>query len=605
MEDIIKLLPDVIANQIAAGEVVQRPASAIKELLENAVDAGATKIQLIVKDAGKTWIQVIDNGCGMSDTDARMSFERHATSKIRTPEDLFHIRTMGFRGEALASIAAVAQVELRTRRAENKVGTQIIIEGGDIISQEPVSAPEGTSITVKNLFYNVPARRNFLKSNTAETRHIIDEFQRIALAHPHIAFTFHHNGAELFHLKEGNLRQRVVAVFGNPYNERLVPIEENTTVLKIYGFIGKPETAKKLRGEQFIFVNNRYIKSHYLHHAIVTAYDEMISSDAHPLYTLFLEIDPARIDVNVHPTKHEIKFEDEKIVYTFVHTAVKHSLGKYSVAPTLDFDQETAFSRMNVHLEQNRQPSATIQSATDTAVAAHHGSSTEYWKSLYEEVKQNRQSVYTIPSRWEQEERELFKKEEENEALPVAFQIHNQYILSQIKSGYIIADQQAVHERVLYEQYLNYLSGQKINSQQQLFPVQITVSNADALLLNELLDDFKLLGFDIHPFGGTTYVIHSAPPEVLSGQERAVLEEILDHFKQSGQDLKHNKREALAKSMAKLNSIKRGKALSEKECRHLLDELFACENPYYTPDGKPTFITYSLKDLEQQFNGKA
>lgn len=606
MEDIIKLLPDVIANQIAAGEVVQRPASAVKELLENAVDAGATKIQLIVKDAGKTWIQVIDNGCGMSDTDARMSFERHATSKIRTPDDLFQIRTMGFRGEALASIAAVAQVELRSRRTENKVGTQIIIEGGEIISQEPVSAPEGTSITVKNLFYNVPARRNFLKSNTAETRHIIDEFQRVALAHPHIAFTFHHNGAELFHLKEGNLRQRVVAVFGNPYNERLVPIEENTTVLKIYGFIGKPETAKKLRGEQFIFVNNRFIKSHYLHHAIVTAYDEMIASDAHPLYTLFLEIDPARIDVNVHPTKHEIKFEDEKIVYTFVHTAVKHSLGKYSVTPTLDFDQETAFSRMNTHLEStNHQPSAPLQAASATIHETVKTAPSDYWKGLYEDVKQNRQSIYTIPSRWEQEEKELFKKEEENETIPVAFQIHNQYILSQIKSGYIIADQQAVHERVLYEQYVNYLSGRKINSQQQLFPVQVSVSNADALLLNDLLDDFKLLGFDIHPFGGTTYVIHSAPPEVLSGQERIVLEEILDQFKQSGQELKHNKRESLARSMAKLNSIKRGKTLSEKECRHLLDELFACENPYYTPEGKPTFITYSLKDLEQQFAGKA
>jgi DNA mismatch repair protein MutL len=314
MEDIVKLLPDIIANQIAAGEVVQRPSSVVKELMENAVDAGANRVQLIVKDAGKTWIQVIDNGCGMTDTDARMSFERHATSKIRKPEDLYHIRTMGFRGEALASIAAVSQVEMRTRMEQNKVGTQLIIEAGVFISQEATAANPGTSITVKNLFYNVPARRNFLKSNAAETRHIIDEFQRVALAHPNISFTFHHNGAELFHLKEGNLRQRVVAMFGHPYNERLVPIEEKTTVLTIYGFIGKPETAKKMRGEQFLFVNNRFIKSHYLHHAIVTAYDEMISSDAHPLYTIFLDIDPARIDVNVHPTKQEIKFDDEKII---------------------------------------------------------------------------------------------------------------------------------------------------------------------------------------------------------------------------------------------------------------------------------------------------
>jgi DNA mismatch repair protein MutL len=385
-----------------------------------------------------------------------------------------------------------------------------------------------------------------------------------------------------------------------------VPIEENTSVLKIFGFIGKPDTAKKMRGEQFIFVNNRFIKSHYLHHAIVTAYDEMIASDAHPLYILFLEIDPARIDVNVHPTKHEIKFEDEKIVYTFVHTAVKHSLGKYSVAPTLDFDQETAFSRMNTHIAASSPAATHTKQAIESEAlpAGSKSSSSDYWRSLYEEVKQNRQAVYTIPSKWEHEDRVLFKQEEGQDTPPVAFQIHNRYILSQIKSGYIIADQQAVHERVLYEQYIKYLSGQKINTQQQLFPVQITLSNTDALLLNELLDDLKLLGFDIHPFGGTTYVIHSAPPEVLSGQECFVLEEILDHYKQSGQELKHSKREQLARSVAKLNSIKRGKTLSEKECRHLLDELFACDNPYYTPEGKPTFITYSLKDLEQQFNGK-
>jgi DNA mismatch repair protein MutL len=608
MEDIIKLLPDVIANQIAAGEVVQRPASVVKELLENAVDAGATRIQLIVKDAGKTWIQVIDNGCGMSDTDARMSFERHATSKIRTADDLFHIRTMGFRGEALASIAAVAQVEMRSRKAESKVGTQIIIEGGDFISQETVSTAEGTSITVKNLFYNVPARRNFLKSNTSESRHIIDEFQRVAMAHPQIAFTFHHNGAELFHLKEGNLRQRVVALFGNPYNERLVPIEENTTVIKIYGFIGKPDTAKKMRGEQFIFVNNRFIKSHYLHHAIVTAYDEMIPSDAHPLYTLFLEIDPSRIDVNVHPTKQEIKFDDEKIIYTFVHTAVKHSLGKYSVTPTLDFDQETAFSRMSsaIASQHKEEPAPTAFNATiESPAKSVSAAGSSYWKNLYEEVKQNRQSVYTIPSKWEQEERALFNQEEHNEELPVAFQIHNCYILSQIKSGYIIADQQAAHERVLFDKYLKYLSGQKNSTQQQLFPQQMTLTHSDAQMLEDVMPELKQLGFDIHPFGGSTFVIHGAPPEVLSGQEPEALEKILDAYKQNGQQLKHNKREAIAQAFAKVNCIKHGKTLGEKECRHLLDELFASENPYYTPDGTPTFITYSLKDLEKQFSGKS
>ncbi len=610
MEDIIKLLPEIIANQIAAGEVVQRPASVVKELLENAVDAGASKIQLLVKDAGKTWIQVIDNGCGMSDTDARMSFERHATSKIRTPDDLFHIRTMGFRGEALASVAAVAQIEMRTRKEENKIGTNILIEGGTFVSQEAASCAAGTSITIKNLFFNVPARRNFLKSNTAETRHIVDEFQRVALSHPHIAFTFHLNGAELFHLKEGNLRQRVVAIFGNPYNERLVPIEENTTVLRIYGFIGKPDTAKKLRGEQYIFVNNRFIKSHYLHHAIVTAYDDLIPSDAHPLYTLFLEIDPTRIDVNVHPTKQEIKFDDEKIVYTFVHTAVKHSLGKYSVAPTLDFEQETAFSNMNESLQQQQNP-ILVNSDNEKLASANQSpvkpSSTDsaYWKNLYEEVKQNRQSVYTIPSKWEQQEdRALFDQKESIDNSPIAFQIHSRYILSQIKSGYILADQQATHERVLYDKYLKCLCRQGSNTQQQLFPVQITLNKSDALLLETLLPELKQLGFDIHPFGGRTYVLHGAPSEVISGQETDLLEQILDNFKQSEQELKHNKAESLAQAMAKANCIKPGKALSEKECRYLLDELFACENPYYAPDGRPTFITYSLKDLEKQFNTK-
>ncbi len=608
MEDIVKLLPDIIANQIAAGEVVQRPSSVVKELMENAVDAGANRVQLIVKDAGKTWIQVIDNGCGMTDTDARMSFERHATSKIRKPEDLYHIRTMGFRGEALASIAAVSQVEMRTRMEQNKVGTQLIIEAGVFISQEATAANPGTSITVKNLFYNVPARRNFLKSNAAETRHIIDEFQRVALAHPNISFTFHHNGAELFHLKEGNLRQRVVAMFGHPYNERLVPIEEKTTVLTIYGFIGKPETAKKMRGEQFLFVNNRFIKSHYLHHAIVTAYDEMIPSDAHPLYTIFLDIDPARIDVNVHPTKQEIKFDDEKIIYTFVHTAVKHSLGKYSVSPTLDFDQETAFSNMNQALQAAPKTISSETSApssyTDARPPDKSSASPNYWKSLYEEAKQNKTTVYTIPSKWEQEDRVLFNQEEQHQDGQVAFQIHNQYILSQIKSGYIIADQQAAHERVLFDQYLKYLNGQKISTQQQLFPVQITLNQSDALLLADVMDELKQLGFDIHPFGGTTYVIHGVPSEVLTGQEQEALEKILDAYKQS-QELKHNRREAVARAFAKLNCIKHGKSLSEKECRFLLDELFACENPYYTPDGSPTFITYSIRDLEKQFSGKS
>ena len=346
MSDIIRVLPDSIANQIAAGEVVQRPASAVKELIENAIDAGADKVQLIVKDAGKSLLQVIDNGCGMSVTDARMCFERHATSKIRKAEDLFAIRTMGFRGEAMASIAAIAQVELKTRRHEDELGTCICIEGSEVVSQEHVSSPAGTSISVKNLFYNTPARRNFLKGNPVEMRHIIDEFQRVALAHPEIFFTLHHDGNEVFHLPKGSLKQRIVHLFGNTYNQKLVPVEEETTIIDLKGYIGKPEFAKKTRGEQFFFVNNRFIKDPYLNHAVLTAYEELLPSDSYPLYALFIEIDPSKIDINVHPTKTEIKYQDEKALYAIIRSAVKRSLGKYNITPTLDFNQETGFSHM-------------------------------------------------------------------------------------------------------------------------------------------------------------------------------------------------------------------------------------------------------------------
>jgi DNA mismatch repair protein MutL len=344
MSDIIQLLPESVANQIAAGEVVQRPASAVKELMENAIDAGANKIQLILKDAGKALIQVIDNGCGMSVTDARMCFERHATSKVRKAEDLFAIRTMGFRGEAMASIAAIAQVEMKTRRHEDELGTLIEIEGATLTKQEPVATPEGTSICIKNLFFNTPARRNFLKSNPAEMRHVIDEFQRVSLANPAIAFSLHHDGLEIFRLPSSALKQRIVHLFGNNYNERLIPVEEETTIINLKGFIGKPQFAKKTRGEQFFFVNNRFIRDAYLNHAVNKAYEELLAEENFPLYVLFIDIDPAKIDVNVHPTKTEIKYLDEKSIYAIIHSAVKRSLGRFNISPTIDFDQETAFS---------------------------------------------------------------------------------------------------------------------------------------------------------------------------------------------------------------------------------------------------------------------
>jgi len=611
MSDIIHLLPDSIANQIAAGEVIQRPASVVKELMENAVDAGATLIQLIVKDAGKTWIQVVDNGCGMSETDARMSFERHATSKIRTADDLFAIRTMGFRGEALASVAAVAQVELKTKRVGDDVGTCISIHGSEVISQEPVQMQSGTSITIKNLFYNVPARRNFLKSNTVEMRHVVDEFQRIALAYPHLGFQLHHNGVEVFHLKEGSLRQRIVALLGNQYNERLVPVEENTSVLKIYGFIGKPEAARKLRGDQFIFVNNRFIKSPYLHHGISSAYENLVPADTHPLYVLFMDIDPARIDVNVHPTKQEIKFEDERIVYTFVSTAAKHALGKYSVTPTLDFDRETSFDQYGPvpqfaqveTQEQSNSNNAHYQPAwmPDFATPQDH-------TRVHQVVSPNlSQASYTIPSReldsLPTPSMNVDSEQSDKNASPV-FQIHNRYIVSQIKSGFILVDQQAAHERILYDKYLRNLNGQPGQAQQQLFPQTINVATADAEVMNELIPEMRMLGFDLHPFGGTAFVLHGAPSEVQQGDEVDVIEKMLDNYKQSQQTLKLPTTEALARSMAKVNAIKPTKSLTEKECRCLLDQLFASENPYYTADGRHTFITYNLRELERQFQKK-
>src|ERR1700749_4726625 len=465
MPDIIQLLPDAVANQIAAGEVVKRPASAVKELVENALDSGADRIQLILKDGGKALIQVIDNGCGMSGTDARMSFERHATSKIRKAEDLFAIRTMGFRGEGLASIAASAQVELKTRRHEDELGSCIIIEGSEVLSQQACSAPVGTSICVKNLFFNTPARRNFLKSNPVEMRHIIDEFQRIALANPQVFFTLHHDGQEVYHLPASMLKQRIVHLFGNNYNQRLVPVEEDTTIIKLHGYVGKPEFARKTRGEQFFFVNNRYIRDAYLNHAVLTAFEELLPDEAYPLYVLFIEIDPSKIDINVHPTKTEIKYQDEKAIYAIIRSAVKRALGKYNITPTLDFDQENSIGHLITAkpLEQIVQPTiafnpdfnpfATEVKKADREPSFRHSAGEhqstpipQNWDTLYEISKREEQAQQEIhtESTISVQEQEVSKSSERQ-----LFQIHGKYILSQIKSGFMLINQQSAHERIL------------------------------------------------------------------------------------------------------------------------------------------------------------
>ncbi|OYD44134.1 DNA mismatch repair protein MutL [Sphingobacterium cellulitidis] len=617
MSDIIQLLPDSVANQIAAGEVVQRPASAIKELMENAIDAGADHIKLIIKDAGKSLIQVIDNGCGMSVTDARLCFERHATSKIRKAEDLFAIRTMGFRGEAMASIAAIAHVELKTRRIEDELGTVIEIEGSEVIQQYPDQAPAGTSISVKNLFYNIPARRNFLKSNSVELRHIIDEFQRIALAHPEIFFTFHSDGNELFHLPKETLKQRIVHLFGNNYNQRLVPVEETTTIINIKGFIGKPEFAKKTRGEQFFFVNNRYIKDPYLNHAVMNAYEEILPADTFPLYVLFIDIDPSKIDINVHPTKTEIKYEDDKAIYAILRSAVKRSIGRYNIAPSLDFEQETGFNDLITPKPLDEIQAPTIN-FNPNFNPFDDGMPKQPRKYNFPEqierktsIPQNWDSLYEITESEDSEQLSLLPEEPEARAeSPIIqasdqpkkqfFQLHNRYIVSQIHSGYMLIDQQAAHERILFEQFQQQLQQNQGSSQQSLFPQTVELNSADFALVQEILPEIHALGFQLRAFGKTTYIVDGIPADLENINEGQIIEKLLEDFKNQS-DLRLNKRERLAKSLAKNAAIKPGTKLENEGMADLIDRLFACESPNISLSGRPVIITYTLQELAERF----
>lgn len=617
MPDIIQLLPDSVANQIAAGEVVQRPASAVKELVENAIDAGADKIQLILKDAGKSLIQVIDNGCGMSLTDARMCFERHATSKIRKAEDLFAIRTMGFRGEAMASIAAIAQVELKTRRHEDELATCITIEGSEVIKQEACSANTGTSISVRNLFYNTPARRNFLKSNPVEMRHIIDEFQRIALANPNVFFTLHHDGQEVYHLLAEGLKQRIIRLFGNNYNQRLVPVEEDTSIIKLHGYVGKPEFARKTRGEQFFFVNNRFIRDNYLNHAVLTAFEELLPDESYPLYVLFIEIDPSKIDINVHPTKTEIKYQDERSIYAIIRSAVKRSLGKYNITPTLDFDQENSIGHLVTlkPLEQIVQPTISFNPdfnpfAPEVKKADREipflRSAGDYQRAA---IPQNWDTLYEISKREEMAQQELHAEKtfavEEQEVSKSSeralFQIHNRFILSQIKSGFMLISQQAAHERILYERFLQQLENHSGVSQQSLFPQSVTLQTSDFELLKELLPDIRALGFDIREFGKNTVVVEGIPADLSNVSEDALLEHLLEGFKNNQAILKLDKRDNLARSLARNGALKAGIRLSLEEMNLLIDQLFACKMPNLALNGKPVITTFTLNELAERF----
>lgn len=603
MSDIIQLLPDNIANQIAAGEVIQRPASAVKELLENAVDAGATEVRLIIQDAGKQLVQVVDNGKGMSGTDARMSFERHATSKIRNIDDLFQIRTMGFRGEALASIAAVSQVELRTKRAEDELGTYIEIDNSVVKLQEPCSANNGTSIAMKNLFFNVPARRNFLKSNAAEMRHIVDEFMHVALAFPQVFFSMTSNGQQVFHLERGNLKQRIVQLLGTPYNARLVSVQEHTDYLDITGFVGKPETAKKTRGDQYLFVNNRYIRSAYLHHAIMNAYQDLIPTDAYPMYVLFLDLDPAHIDINVHPTKQEIKFDDEKIMYAFVQAAVKHALAQYSITPTLDFDLDPHVQQLdaiNKPFTEDKQQHATSSSLFQTFTQKHQAhfidknSGLKNWKDLIQDTQQD-VSIGLQPA------------PRAGAAMEIDWtmdftQIRQQFILVPTNRGFLVVNQQLAHERVLYERLADAAHGKPMATQRSLFPISISCTPADAVLVNDLLPDLQQLGYALEPFGTNSFVIQGTPADVEQGNEKQVIEQLLEQFKHFTSNFKFSKREKLVRSMVSQQSIKAGKVLTSKEMHALISSLFACATTNTTIDGAPTYIEFRQEQLARMFH---
>ena len=605
MADIINLLPEYLANQIAAGEVVQRPASVVKELMENAVDASSTSIQLIVKEAGKTLIQVVDNGMGMSQTDARMSFERHATSKIKSTEDLFRIKTMGFRGEALASIGAVAQVELKTKRREADTGTKLVIEGSEVLSQQPVAMPDGTNLCVKNLFFNVPARRNFLKSNAVEMRHILDEFTRIALSHPGIAFSLYQSDLEVFQLPAAKLSQRIVAIFGKSYKEQLAACEENTPSLKISGYIGKPEFAKKSRGEQFFFVNNRYIRNAYLNHAVLTAYEGLLPKDSFPFYVLFLEINPESIDINVHPTKTEIKFDDEKTVYAIVRAAVKQSLGLNNIAPSLDFEGDVNFAPLrpvrtdfdypetpaalgfkNIIAGVPRNATSEIRSSNFSGARASMG-----WPEP-EQVESNSSSLTTFE--------DIFKAAPEPvpAAGSKAMQIHNKYLLVQVKSGVMIVDQQAAQERILYEKYSAALHKNKGVSQTLLFPEVLQLSPADFAMVQELADELKALGFVFNDFGKNTIVINAIPADVPPNREKELFEGLIEQYQNNREELALDKKENMARAMAKRVAARLVTRIAEPEINALVDKLFATQVPNYTPSGQKTLVMMDLNQLQ-------
>ncbi len=617
--NIIRLLPDHVANQIAAGEVVQRPASVVKELLENAVDAQSTIIKLIIKDAGKTLIQVVDNGVGMNETDARLCFERHATSKISKAEDLFNLHTKGFRGEALASIAAIAHVELKTKPEDAELGTHLVIEGSKVTSQDLAVLPQGTSLLVKNLFYNIPARRNFLKSDKVELRHVIDEFHRVALAHPSIAFEMIHNGNDVFQLPASNLRKRIVGIMGHKLDEKLVPIHEQTEIAEIYGFVTKPEAAKKTRGEQFLFVNDRFVKSGYLHHAIVAAYEGLLKEGIHPGYYIYLHLPPNTIDINIHPTKTEIKFDDDSALYAIIRATVKHSLGQFSIAPVLDFnrnpDLDTPYEmerkdsvKPTVEVDTNFNPFAEKSSSTNSKMSSPRvsgGSSSPQWNTLYSHISASADEVisadkHTVESDLPKDT--LFSSQINEEKAPnLAFQIHKKYIVSPIKSGMVIIDQRRAHQKILFEKYRQQFLHKNGSSQQLLFPLSLYFSSTEIAILTEMNAHLTDLGFVFEKIEVESVVVSGVPVGVSESEVSIVLEDLLAHWQSDWPDDVTVLQNHLAKAMAQSLALKSGTVLTTDEQQHIVNALFACADPQLSPFGKPTYVIQNIEEIDKKF----
>lgn len=599
MSDIIHLLPEHVANQIAAGEVVQRPASVVKELLDNSVDAGASQIGLYIKEAGKTLIQVQDNGKGMSPTDARMCWERHATSKISGVEDLFRLRTMGFRGEALASIAAVAQVELKTKRAEEELGTHIRIEGSEVMQQEHAATHTGSTIQVKNLFFNVPARRNFLKSNPVETRHILNEFVRMALAHPEIAFSFQHNENKVYQLSATDLKGRVLQLFEGRKESELIAFEEETTMMRISGFVGTPGSAKKSRDEQFFFVNNRFIKDPYLHHAVMGCYNQLITNEQFPLYLINIEIDPKEIDVNIHPTKTEIKFQDERSVYLVLKTVIRKALGEYHTVPVYESTATMGTIPLSPIHPDAITPIPQIQSnkpinTSFSAPPSYKRDRAMDWEKLFETPEKEE---VIIPR-----ELAVLRTLKEDIGPAQLMQLEGRYLVAQTAGGLLVVYQQSAHERVLYEKYLKASTQHPVSSQQKLFPRVIELSKADFLLAADLLDELRLMGFDVAEFGSNNLIVHGIPAYMEAKNEEELLLGILEDYKMQDVQGKNQRKETLALLLAKRGAIKTGQKMQQEEMRQLVEDLFYCDDPAFTPLGKRTFIRLGVEQIAELFN---